>query len=165
MTCEGMRDLLHALLDGELDAGNACKVEAHVASCVRCRIELHEYRTMRRALLVPNMRPRAPAGLRRRLAGPPRVATSAQPSTNGSARRHTLQGFAILSMAIAACLMLFVVQNQEDQRIVGDAISAHLRAVQGQHLMDVVSTDELQGPPRPSAARDRLALAGLRAGR
>jgi hypothetical protein len=38
--------------------------------------------------------------------------------------------------------MLFVVQKQEDQRIVGDAISAHLRAVQGQHLMDVVSTDE-----------------------
>jgi anti-sigma factor RsiW len=35
-----------------------------------------------------------------------------------------------------------VVQKQEDQRIVGDAISAHLRAVQGQYLVDVVSTDE-----------------------
>ena len=145
MTCENMRDLLHALLDGELDAADARKMEAHVASCGRCDTELREYRKIRRAMSVPSMSYQAPAGLRRRLMGPPRVATSAAPSTNGSARRHTLRGFAmggILSSAIAACLMLFVVQHQEDQRIVGDAISAHLRAVQGQHLMDVVSTDE-----------------------
>ena len=145
MTCEDMSDLLHALLDGELDAGNTRKMEAHVASCARCHIELREYRTMRRAMSVPSMSYQAPAGLRRRLAGPPRVATSAPPSTNGSARHYTLRGFAmggILSSAIAACLMLFVVQHQEDQRIVGDAISAHLRAVQGQHLIDVVSTDQ-----------------------
>jgi anti-sigma factor RsiW len=138
-----MSDLLHALLDGELDAANARKMEAHVASCARCDTELSEYRKMRRAMSVPSMSYQAPAGLRRRLVGPPRVA--APSSTNGSARRYTLRGFAmggILSSAIAACLMLFVVQNQEDQRIVGDAISAHLRAVQGQHLMDVVSTDE-----------------------
>jgi anti-sigma factor RsiW len=116
-----------------------------VASCARCDTELSEYRKMRRAMSVPSMSYQAPAGLRRSLAGPPRVVTSAPPSTKGSARRYTLRGFAmggILSSAIAACLMLFVVQNQEDQRIVGDAISAHLRAVQGQHLMDVVSTDE-----------------------
>jgi anti-sigma factor RsiW len=138
-----MRDLLHALLDGELDAANARNMEAHVASCARCDTELSEYRKIRRAMSAPSMSYRAPAGLRRRLVGPPRVAAPA--STNGSARRYTLRGFAmggILSSAIAACLMLFVVQNQEDQRIVGDAISAHLRAVQGQHLMDVVSTDE-----------------------
>jgi anti-sigma factor RsiW len=145
MTCEDMSDLLHALFDGELDAANTRKMEDHVASCSRCDTELREYRKMRRAMSVPSMSYQAPAGLRRSLAGPPRVVTSAPPSTNGSARRYTLRGFAmggILSSAIAACLMLFVVQNQEDQRIVGDAISAHLRAVQGQHLMDVVSTDE-----------------------
>jgi anti-sigma factor RsiW len=145
MACEDMSDLLHALLDGELDAANTRKMEAHVASCGRCDTELREYRKIRRAMSVPSMSYQAPAGLRRQLAGPPRVATSTPSSTNGSARRHMLWGFAmggILSSAIAACLMLFVVQSQEDQRIVGDAISAHLRAVQGQHLMDVVSTDE-----------------------
>jgi anti-sigma factor RsiW len=145
MACKDTSDLLHALLDGELDAGNARKMEAHVATCLRCESDLRAYRWMRRSMAAASMSYQAPAGLRRRLAGPPRVATSAAPSTNGSARRYTLRGFAmggILSSAIAACLMLFVVQNQADQRIVGDAISAHLRAVQGQHLMDVVSTDE-----------------------
>ena len=67
MTCEDMSDLLHALLDGELDAANARKMEAHVASCGRCDTELSQYRKMRRAMSVPSMRYQAPAGLRRRL--------------------------------------------------------------------------------------------------
>jgi anti-sigma factor RsiW len=145
MTCEDMSDLLHALLDGELDAGNTRKMEAHVASCAHCESELREYRRMRRAMSVPSMSYQAPAGLRQRLAGRPPAVAAAPPSANGSARRYTLRGFAMggmLSTALAACLMLFVVQKQEDQRIVGDAVSAHLRAVQGQHLIDVVSTDQ-----------------------
>jgi anti-sigma factor RsiW len=77
---------------------------------------------------------------------------------SGSARRYTLHGFAmggIISTAIAACLVLFVVQKQEDQRIVGDAISAHLRAVQGQYLVDVVSTDEQAMKPWFNGRLDR----------
>ncbi|MCJ9731852.1 anti-sigma factor, partial [Bradyrhizobium sp. PRIMUS42] len=31
MTCDEARILLHALLDGELDAGHAREVEAHIA--------------------------------------------------------------------------------------------------------------------------------------
>ena len=37
MTCEETRILLHALIDGELDAGHAREVEAHVASCPALR--------------------------------------------------------------------------------------------------------------------------------
>ena len=40
MTCDEARVLLHALLDGELDAGHAREVEAHVAGCPRCAAEL-----------------------------------------------------------------------------------------------------------------------------
>ena len=32
MTCDEARIMLHALLDGELDAGHAREVEAHIAS-------------------------------------------------------------------------------------------------------------------------------------
>ena len=145
MTCEDMNDLLHALLDGELDADNTRKMEAHVAGCTRCEGELRGYRRMRRAMAVPSMSFQAPAGLRRRIAGPPPAAIAAAPRANVSARRYTLRGFAMggmLSTALAACLLLFVVQKQEDQRIIGDAVSAHLRSVQGQHLIDVVSTDQ-----------------------
>jgi anti-sigma factor RsiW len=47
-----------------------------------------------------------------------------------------------MSTALAACLVLFVVHAQEDQRIVGDVVSAHLRSLQGNHLIDVQSTDQ-----------------------
>ena len=36
MTCDEAGVLLHALLDGELDAGHAREVEAHIAGCPRC---------------------------------------------------------------------------------------------------------------------------------
>ena len=36
MNCEEARLLLHALVDGELDAGHAREVEAHVAGCPHC---------------------------------------------------------------------------------------------------------------------------------
>jgi hypothetical protein len=53
---------------------------------------------------------------------------------SGCARRcYTLQGIGgIFSTAMA--LMLLVMQMQKNQRIVGDAISAHFLAVQGQYL-------------------------------
>jgi hypothetical protein len=42
--------------------------------------------------------------------------------------------------------MLFVMQKRKNPRIVGEAISAHLRAVQGHYLV-VVSTDEQAAKP------------------
>jgi anti-sigma factor RsiW len=67
MTCEEMSELLHALLDGELDAVNAREMEAHVATYLRA------YRWMRRSMAVSSMSYQAPAGLRRRLPAHPRL--------------------------------------------------------------------------------------------
>ena len=36
MTCDEAEILLHALIDGELDAGHAREVESHIAGCPRC---------------------------------------------------------------------------------------------------------------------------------
>jgi anti-sigma factor RsiW len=47
-----------------------------------------------------------------------------------------------LSGALAAGLVVWVVRREEDQRILGDVVSAHLRALQGDHLIDVQSTDQ-----------------------
>ena len=50
MTCDEAKILLHALIDGELDAGHAREVEAHVATCADCATELAAYRDMKRVL-------------------------------------------------------------------------------------------------------------------
>ena len=46
MTCDEAEILLHALIDGELDAGHAREVEAHIAGCPRCAAQLAAYRDM-----------------------------------------------------------------------------------------------------------------------
>jgi anti-sigma factor RsiW len=142
MTCEQTRILLHALVDGELDAGHAREVEAHVAGCPACAVQLRDYREMRQALSAPALRHQAPAALRARIeaALPQRRVVAAVPS-----RRSLLKGMAmgsVLSGALAAGLVVFVMRREDDQRILGDVVSAHLRSLQGDHLIDVQSTDQ-----------------------
>src|SRR5580693_1626959 len=104
MTCEEAHILVHALIDGELDAGHAREVEAHVAGCPGCAAQLRDYRVMRQALAEPAMRHQAPAALRARI----EAALPARQPTVVPSRRRLLQGFAmgsVLSGALAAGLV------------------------------------------------------------
>jgi anti-sigma factor RsiW len=143
MSCESTEILLHGLIDGELDAGHAREVEAHAASCPRCGASLRGYRKMRQALNSPSLRYAAPEHLRRRIAASlPRPVAS--PPRAASGRSNMLKGFGMGSLAsalMAACLVLFITHSEEQQRISGDAVSAHLRSLHGQ-LIDVKSTDQ-----------------------
>ena len=60
MTCEEAEMLLHALIDGELDAGHAREVENHVAGCPRCAAALRDYREMSKAIAEAGVRYTAP---------------------------------------------------------------------------------------------------------
>jgi len=140
MTCEEASILLHALIDGELDAGHTRAVESHLATCPGCAAQLRDYRVMRQALSAPALRHQAPAALRARI-----EAALPAPRAVAQSRRSLLKGLAtgsVLSGALAASLVVFVVRREEDQRILGDVVSAHLRSLQGDHLIDVQSTDQ-----------------------
>jgi anti-sigma factor RsiW len=144
MTCEATQILLHGLIDGELDARHAREVEVHAASCPRCGASLRNYRTMRQAISPQSLRYAAPEHLRRRLAAAlPRPVVAPQRAAAAS-RSSMLKGFGMGSLAsalMAACLVLFITHSEEQQRIAGDAVSAHLRSLHGQ-LIDVKSTDQ-----------------------
>lgn len=143
MTCEEASVLMHALIDGELDAGHSREVEDHLAQCPRCAVQLRDYRVMREALGSPSLRHQAPAALRARIEGALPAAPVVVPFA--PSRRSLLKGMAmgsVLSGAIAASIAVFVVRNEQDQRVLGDVVSAHLRALQGDHLIDVQSTDQ-----------------------
>jgi anti-sigma factor RsiW len=138
MTCDEAEVMLHALIDDELDAGHAREVETHAAGCARCAAQLASYRDLRHALRGGNLRHMAPASLRRSI-------DRAVPSTAAADRRTLLKGFALgglLSVAAAASVMLVIVREDRDQRILSEAISAHLRSLQADHLTDVLSTDQ-----------------------
>jgi anti-sigma factor RsiW len=139
MTCDETEILLHALIDGELDASHAREVEAHVVECPRCTAQLAAYRQMSQAIATADLRYAAPPLLRKRI-----EASLPKPQPAPS-RRSVLRGFALGSAvsAIAATgLVAIVLRNDDEQRIEGEIVSAHLRSLQAGHLTDVVSTDQ-----------------------
>jgi anti-sigma factor RsiW len=153
MTCDEAEILLHALIDGELDAGHARDVETHVAACPACAEKLRAFRAMRDAFAQAPLKEAAPAHLRKRieaaLAVPATAAVSApRQSWLASLReswKNFFSGFAVgtaLSAAVAASLVIAVVRNDQNQQIAGDIVSAHLRSLQAGHLTDVETSDQ-----------------------
>ena len=147
MTCDEAKILLHALIDGELDAGHAREVEAHIASCAACAAEANDYRRMREAIAKADLRYTAPASLRQRIdAALPKPAPAAAANvTPLASRRSVLRGFALGSAvsALAATLLIAVVVRNDDQQMIeSEIVSSHLRSLQPGHLIDVVSTDQ-----------------------
>jgi anti-sigma factor RsiW len=145
MTCDDAEILLHALIDGELDASHAREVEAHIEACPRCTADLAAYRQMREAMTKTDLRYTAPASLRQRIdAALPKPAAPSNVRPLAS-RRSVLRGFAMGSAvsALAATLLVAVVVRHEDQQLIeSEIVSAHLRSLQPNHLIDVVSTDQ-----------------------
>ena len=139
MNCDEAGILLHALIDGELDAGHAREVEAHIATCAACAAQLREFQNFRQTLSPARLRHVAPSRLRASIEGKlpaPQAAAS---------RRSVIKGFAAgaAASAIAASgLLLVVVRRVDDRRAIGEVVSAHLRSLQAQHLTDVQSTDQ-----------------------
>ena len=98
MNCAESETLLHALIDGELDAGHARDVEAHVATCPACADKLSAFRTMREAIAAANLKEAAPASLRSRL-------EAALPPHRG-ARRRRAPILVLLALGFALILAL-----------------------------------------------------------
>jgi anti-sigma factor RsiW len=140
MTCDEASVLLHALADGELDAGNAREVESHVAGCPACAAQLRDIQDLRHAMVPDSLRYSAPTGLRSRIEGKLPAPRAAQAS-----RRTLLKGLSIGASATALAasgVMVMVMRAGDEQRILGEVVSAHLRSLQGDHLTDVLSTDQ-----------------------
>ena len=147
MNCDEAELLIHALIDGELDAGHARDVEAHIASCAACAEKLAAFRALRAATASAALKEAAPGHLRARIeaslpAAPPVIAlrAKAQPS-----RRAFFGGFlagSALSAAMAASLAIAVIRTDRRQNLAGEIVSAHIRSLQAGHLMDVETSDQ-----------------------
>jgi anti-sigma factor RsiW len=138
MTCDEAEILVHALVDGELDAGHAREIEAHLASCAKCAAAARDYREIRKVMADGGLRYAAPPELRRRI-------EASLPQTKAPTRRALLQGFAmgsVVSAMAATGLFAIVLRGDDEQRLQTEFVSAHLRSLQANHLTDVISTDQ-----------------------
>jgi anti-sigma factor RsiW len=145
MTCDEAEILLHALIDGELDAGHAQEVESHIATCTSCGAKLAAYRQMSQQVAAAGLRYTAPASLRQRIDAALPKAQPAAKVTPLPSRRGVLRGF-VLGSAVSAMaatgLVAIVLRKDDEQRIESEIVSAHLRSLQAGHLIDVVSSDQ-----------------------
>ncbi len=140
MNCEEAKVLMHALLDGELDAGHAREVEAHIVGCADCAARLREFQELRKAMSPASLRYAAPAALRARIEG--KLPT---PRATAANRRSVIKGFgagAALSALAASGVLVLVMRGDDQKRILDEVVSAHLRSLQAQHLIDVQSSDQ-----------------------
>lgn len=147
MTCDDARLLVHAYLDDELDAAQSAAMARHLQDCAACAATYEAYERLRKSLAQPGLYRRAPDALRERWS-PAQPAPAPALPASGRPRRAPLAyamaaGFAAaLLLTSPAWIGALRPHGAESNPVVAEAISSHVRSLQAQHLMDVVSTDQ-----------------------
>jgi anti-sigma factor RsiW len=146
MMCNDARLLLHAYLDDELDAAQSVAITRHMQGCVNCAAQYADYAQLHKALAQPSLYRRAPHALRKQWQAP-------KPATEAPARVARLRrppvalamaaGFGVALLLVAPMWIYTSSQRGGDtSQLIGEAVSSHIRSMQPEHLMDVVSTDQ-----------------------
>ena len=152
--CAAMRLLIQADLDGEMDAGQAAALAAHVAACRTCATTREELAELASRLRTEVSYHPAPASLRQAVAAraaavPPAVAPGLMQTPKPARARwiglpgaRLWQGVSFgAGFALAASLALVLVPPHREDRV-GEIVADHIRALQPGHLTDVPSTDQ-----------------------
>ena len=144
MMCDDVGLLLHAYLDNELDAAGSASVARHLDACAACKARYDAYAVMQKALAEPSLYHRAPDALRARWTTP----AQRMPAAPVPARRRwptalaMAAGFAAAMLISVPAWLHWLPARAGADTVVAEAMSSHLRSLQGEHLMDVVSTDQ-----------------------
>ena len=148
--------LLHALVDGELDAANSARCEAHVARCPDCTAELERLRALRAMLAQDGIAWRAPPALRAKIlasleqeaartgrAAPVRVSP---PNRWGARLREAALSWTAvpsgLALAASLALAILVMRPDDGSDLSGQLVAGHVRSLLANHLTDVQASDQ-----------------------
>jgi anti-sigma factor RsiW len=141
---------VQAYFDGELDVLSATGIERHREACAECRALLEDLEKVRTALRQDLTFASAPPALRARIMralDEERAVES--PGLHGERlRRWRPRPFwkgafsGIGGTAIAAGIAFFLLAPPLTNPLLDDLVSAHVRSLMPDHLIDVVSTDK-----------------------
>ncbi len=173
MSCDKAPEV-QAYVDGELDAPAAAALEKHLETCAACASLRDDLEKLRTDIRGGASYYRADPALKRRVqaatsGGPDR--TVATPRSGRSFWLGAASGAG--AMALAASILAAVVLPSSPDPLAQDAVSAHVRSLMDNRLIDVASSDHHVvrpwfagrtdvSPPADDFARDGFALAGGR---
>jgi anti-sigma factor (TIGR02949 family) len=149
VSCELTRRYVSGYLDGELDLVRTIEIEVHLKGCPDCAQELEGLKALRAALQRSSLAYAAPVALRERIQSSLRASSGAD--VQESKFKWPSLHFWQLAGAFALLALISVSGWQwaarlrapsSDQRIAAEVFSSHVRSLEGNHLMDVVSTDQ-----------------------
>jgi anti-sigma factor (TIGR02949 family) len=149
VSCKLTQRFVPGYLDGELDLSRTIEMETHLQVCPECARELERQQALRAALQRGSLAYATPEGLRERIQTSLRAATPAEAPERASGW-HGFQflrwagAFAVLALcAVTAWQLLPGLRGpSSDQRLAAEVFSSHVRSLEGNHLMDVASTDQ-----------------------
>jgi anti-sigma factor RsiW len=142
MTREEAARLLHAYVDGELDAAKSLELEVHLAGNPAARAACERLREMSAAIRGRADYHAAPASLAARLRAS--VPTAPEEAPRSAGWRAWLKPAALLA-AIALVtwvVAIMTLRPGEDERIAQEVLAGHVRATLGNRLFDVASSDQ-----------------------
>src|SRR5882762_9435616 len=151
MTSEEAHKLLHAYVDGELDAAKTLELEAHLAENPAARAACERLREMSAAIRDRAEYHPAPPSLAARL----RASVPAAPEK--APRRAAWPGWLRPAAAFAAVALLtwgiaiVSLRPGEDERIAQEVLASHVRATLANRLSDIASSDQHTVKPWLSA--------------
>ncbi len=159
MNCQQALPLIAAYVDGEMDRLQRLSIERHLVACDDCAAERDSLLALRSRFRTEVPYFTAPSGLRTRLEAVLGVTPAAQPpKPRPSHGRWTWLSTGALAGCAATVLAWFVGSTIIDWRanddLATEAVTSHVRATLGNHLVAVASSDQHTVKPWLSARLD-----------
>jgi anti-sigma factor RsiW len=139
----GFEAQVDAYLDGELAAGDARELEAHLGQCPECT-RFRDGRLELRAAIAAHVPAfQAPGALRGRVRAALRTAARTRPSHRfsfGDWWRPLAMAASLVVVAIGSWNL--ALQRAAGERLADDLLASHIRSLMPGHLTDVLSSDQ-----------------------
>jgi mycothiol system anti-sigma-R factor len=146
MDCNEAAKVMQAYVDDELDSAARSRYVAHLALCQDCQQALKQLQEVRAMVAREGTRHAAPAHLRKRLEAtyqPAPVALRPARTTSRFPWAWLNLGVAsVASLAFAVTLALYLQTPSTDERLEQELVASHVRALIGNRLADVASSDQ-----------------------
>ena len=149
---------LSAALDGELGRFARWRMARHLKTCPACAAKFEALQTMQGAIRAGLARHRAPPGLAQRIGSMlPREAPASVPPVRARWRFAPLAGTGFAGALAGVALTLLVVggpAQRMDGAVTEAVLDSHIRSLMGDHLTDVLTSDQHTVKPWLSAHVD-----------